>query len=49
MQARQEGLEQGLKEAHAAWDAWWQRRLQAEANNEPFDEPPPSHGNGKGS
>ena len=24
------------------WEAWNQRRLEAEANNQPFTEPPPS-------
>ena len=28
------------------WDAWNQRRMQAEANGEPFTEPPPSARNG---
>ena len=46
-EGRQEGLQEGREETNAAWEAWWQRRLQAEANNEPFDEPPPSQGNGK--
>ena len=26
---------------HAEWEAWNQRRLDAEARGEPFDEPPP--------
>lgn len=38
----QEGIREGLEEAHLAWSAWNERRLQAEANGEPFDEPPPS-------
>ena len=31
-----------MEEAHQAWEAWNERRLQAEANGEPFNEPPPS-------
>ena len=36
--ARQEGEER----ANQRWEAWLQRRNEAEANNQPFDEPPPS-------
>ena len=32
----------GRSESDAEWDAWNQRRLQAEQRGEPFDEPPPS-------
>ncbi len=38
----EEGLATGREEANAAWEAWYQRRLDAEANNQSFDEPPPS-------
>ena len=38
---RQEGLEEGRNETHREWAAWNQRRLEAEQNGEPFDEPPP--------
>ena len=41
-EGRQEGRQEGSKEAHQAWEAWNERRLQAEANGEPFNEPPPS-------
>ncbi len=34
--------EQGRQEERAEWDAWLRRRNEAEANNRPFDEPPPS-------
>jgi hypothetical protein len=34
--------EEGREEANAAWDAWNRRRLDAVANAQPFDEPPPS-------
>ena len=33
-------------ETHAEWDAWNQRRMEAEAKGEPFTEPPPSAPNG---
>ena len=36
-----EGREQGISQANAAWRAWYDRRLAAEANGEPFTEPPP--------
>ena len=50
-EGRQEGRQVGREEAHEAWEAWNERRLQAEANNEPFNEPPPSqtHSNGNNS
>ena len=38
----EEGRQEGREEAHQAWEAWNERRLQAEANDEPFNEPPPS-------
>ena len=41
-QGREEGREAGRTETNARWDAWNQRRMQAEANGEPFTEPPPS-------
>ena len=34
--------EQGRQEERAEWEAWLRRRNEAEANNRPFDEPPPS-------
>ncbi len=47
-EGRQEGLREGhtegIQKANAAWEAWNQRRLDAEANNQPFDELPPSQG-----
>ena len=30
------------REINAEWDAWLQRRMQAEQRGEAFDEPPPS-------
>ena len=32
----------GRSESDAEWEAWNQRRTQAEQRGEPFDEPPPS-------
>ena len=44
-QGREEGIKEGRAEgeaqAHQAWQAWNQRRMDAAANNLPFDEPPP--------
>jgi len=40
-EGRIEGLAEGRKEADAAWRAWNERRLDAEARGEPFTEPPP--------
>ena len=33
--------EEGRKENQRLWAAWNQRRLEAEENGQPFDEPPP--------
>ena len=38
---REEGREEGIAAANAAWRAWNDRRLEAEAKGEPFTEPPP--------
>ena len=44
--ARQEGLaegeERGQKAERQRWETWLKRRNDAEANNQPFNEPPPS-------
>jgi hypothetical protein len=37
-----EGRQEGIEQERRAWEAWNQRRMQAEANGEPFDEAPPS-------
>ena len=39
---RQEGRQEGRQEVQAAWEAWNHRRLEAEAQGRPFDEPLPS-------
>lgn len=41
-EGREEGREEGRKERDAEWEAWLKRRDAALANNQPFDEPPPS-------
>ncbi len=33
--------ERGRQEAHKLWEAWNQRRLQAEKEGKEFNEPPP--------
>ena len=40
-QGREEGLKEGMEQMRSQWQAWNERRLSAEANGEPFDEPPP--------
>ena len=45
-EAHAEGLAEGLAEGRAEerreWTDWNRRRLEAEANGAPFDEPPPA-------
>ena len=36
------GREEGRQAERAKWEAWLKRRSEAEANQLPFDEPPPS-------
>ena len=40
-EGREEGIEEGRAEANQKWQAWNRRRMDAAANNLPFDEPPP--------
>ena len=40
-QVREQGREQGRKEMAARWREWNQRRLDAQARDEDFNEPPP--------
>ena len=42
----EQGRQEGRQEERAEWEAWLRRRIEAEANNLPFDEPPPSQRNG---
>ena len=35
-------INEGRKQERAEWITWLKRRREAEANNQPFDEPPPS-------
>ncbi len=39
---RMEGRMEGQQAERAEWEAWLKRRSEAEANQLPFDEPPPS-------
>ena len=39
---KQQLIEQGVKQTDAEWEDWLRRRDDALANDEPFDEPPPS-------
>ena len=38
---REEGRKEGREEVQLRWASWNQRRLEAEQNGQPFDEPPP--------
>ena len=40
-EGRSEGRSEGRKEVQRLWAAWNQRRLEAEQNGEPFNEPHP--------
>ena len=40
-EGREQGIEEGRAEANQKWQAWNRRRMDAAANNLPFDEPPP--------
>ena len=44
-EGRAEGHAEGEAQARAAWEAWNERRLAAEAGGESFDEPPPGTSN----
>ena len=35
------GRDEGRSEKNAEWSAWNSRRMEAERNGAPFDEPPP--------
>ena len=39
---RKKFIDQGRQQERQRWEAWLQRRNEAEANNQPFNEPPPS-------
>ncbi len=43
-QGRKEGMAEGRQEERQAWQAWYLRFLQAQANGQPFNEPPPPQG-----
>ena len=40
-QGREQGRELGRTQANAAWHDWNERRIRAETEDTPFDEPPP--------
>ena len=42
-EGKAEGLEQGKAEVRQQWAGWNTRRVEAEAQGIPFDEPPPSN------
>ena len=48
-QGRAQGLAEGRAELQSRWEAWNSRRMEAEKNNIPFDEPPPSLANSNNS
>lgn len=39
---RREQIARAVRENNAEWDAWNERRMQAEQRGKPFNEPPPS-------
>ena len=41
-EGREEGREAGREAERKAWLAWLERRIQAEKEGRPFDEPPPA-------
>ena len=41
---RAEGIAEGMAEKDAEWSAWYNRRLEAERDGVPFNEPPPYDG-----
>ena len=45
---RAEGRAEGRAKRHAEWKSWNERRLQAEARGEPFDEPSPGSEDAEG-
>ena len=47
-QGLEQGREEGIEENQRLWEAWNERRIQAQERGEPFDEPPPSIGANRG-
>ena len=45
-EGRAEGVAEGRAEMNTAWQTWNERRMAAEANGEPFNEPPPGAASG---
>ncbi len=46
-QFKKKRYDAGRAEQQKEWEAWNERRLEAEANGQPFDEPPPTLENHK--
>ena len=44
VKGRAEGLTEGMAKKNAEWSAWNSRRMEAERDGVPFDEPPPDDG-----
>ena len=47
-EGKEEGRDEGREEIRTLWEAWNQRRMEAEARGEPFTEPPPTRNNHNG-
>ena len=43
-EGREEGLHEGQQAEREKWEAWYRRFLEAQANGQPFNEPPPPQG-----
>ena len=43
-EGRQQGLHEGQQAERQKWEAWYRRFLEAQANGQPFNEPPPPQG-----
>ncbi len=41
-EAREEGREEGSTQIQSEWEAWNNRRVDAESRGEPFNGPPPT-------
>jgi hypothetical protein len=39
---RAQGVEQGTKQERERWQAWYRRSQEAQADGQPFNEPPPA-------
>ena len=41
---KEEGRQEGQQAERQKWEAWYRRFLEAQANGQPFNEPPPPQG-----